>query len=179
MSGSKATMRSKFDPSTSPSSQSRRSRSSWLAPAPLPVRGSGSVRKPTVVARKPANAPVGMISGRKTTTTSGSKAASASSSGPTSAPPRYSWKRVSKCASVPVSSTQASKYVDCPTKARRSGRSVVASMDAGKGSRTASAADVTARGRDVPTTRPLSARARDSTSRHEARPSSVGDRAPR
>ena len=71
------------------------------------------MRKPTVVARSPANAPAGMISGRRRSPRRG----------PTPPAPRAAGRcrrrrgtresAVSKRGDVPESSAQASKYVDC------------------------------------------------------------------
>ena len=61
---------------------------------PPPARGSGSVRKPSVAARSPANSPAGTISGRNTSTTCGCQARPAASIRSASPSSRNSKKRV-------------------------------------------------------------------------------------
>ena len=161
ISGSKATMRSKFDPSTSPSSHSRRSRSSWLARPPFAAArqrlGQEADRRRAQPGERAGRDDLGPedddhvgVEGRQRARAAARRRRRRG----------YSWKRVSKRASVPVSSTQASKYVDCPTKARRSGRSSVAIMER---ARVAATAAATIRPRCRPTTTPSPRRARSST----------------
>ena len=102
ISGSKATMRSKFD-RVDLAQLPQPAVEVLVGGGRRPLRGSGSVRKPTVAARRPANAPAGRSPAGTRPRRRGRKSRSARSIGSGSASRRNSTKRVSKRARLRAS----------------------------------------------------------------------------